>query len=325
MSNIGTVTKWFPSGFGFIQGADGTEVYVKEASIVNGYALTIGDTVNFDIDTTQSQKPGAKIAATNVSGPGVIAGMSGVVQSYNPMKKFGFITASDGQSYFVHSKSIQGTSLIVGEPVNFSVEDVGHESGKPQATNVQGKGVVLRGKLKCVVKNWLGKYGFVVDKLGNEIFIHSKEIQGGSLTVGGDVFCDSYTKEDGHIAGTNVSGSGVTVGAAPAVQQSMMQQQTGFRNVMPALQQMAAPMQLTSATGEEMRMDTDGQFYTRTQFIEQYGGIREFNNAPRMIAAGGAKGRGRGGFNAMGNRAAGGRIAGMSGSFALGNKFNPYT
>ena len=357
MTSVGNVTKWFPNGYGFIQTSDGSEVYVNASAITDGYALTVGESVNFDFDASQTpKKPNGKMAAMNVSGPGVISGLAGVVQSYNPMKKYGFINTPDGQSYFVHSRSVQGTSLIVGEMVNFSVEDVGHESGKLQATNVQGKGVVKRGKLKCTAKNWLGKYGFVVDKMGNEIFVHVKEINGGSLVVGGDVFCDIYTKDDGHIAATNVSGAGVVAGVAPSIQQSMARQQQqqpamAFSNIMmPTIQQVSSPMQptLTSAGGEEMRMDTDGQFYTRTQFIEQYGGIVEFNKAPRMVAAPvGGKGRGRGGIGGMGGRSVGGgRIAGVvcvsslinvlsssvkinkikqtGGGMVMGTKFNPY-
>ena len=48
----------------------------------------------------------------------------GVVKFFNSEKHFGFITASDGNEYFVHQSGIKpGVSIAQGDKVSFKVVD----------------------------------------------------------------------------------------------------------------------------------------------------------------------------------------------------------
>lgn len=61
--------------------------------------------------------------------------MNGTVKFYNEMKGFGFITAEDGQDYFVHQSALEeGVALRDNDAVSFDVED--GERG-PKAVNVK--------------------------------------------------------------------------------------------------------------------------------------------------------------------------------------------
>ncbi len=61
--------------------------------------------------------------------------MNGTVKFYNEMKGFGFITAEDGQDYFVHQSALEeGVTLRDNDAVSFDVED--GERG-PKAVNVK--------------------------------------------------------------------------------------------------------------------------------------------------------------------------------------------
>lgn len=61
--------------------------------------------------------------------------MNGTVKFYNEMKGFGFITAEDGQDYFVHQSALEeGVILRDNDAVSFDVED--GERG-PKAVNVK--------------------------------------------------------------------------------------------------------------------------------------------------------------------------------------------
>ncbi len=49
---------------------------------------------------------------------------NGTVKFFNAAKHFGFITAEDGNEYFVHSSGIApGTALTQGDKVTFKVVD----------------------------------------------------------------------------------------------------------------------------------------------------------------------------------------------------------
>ena len=62
--------------------------------------------------------------------------MKGTVKFFNAGKGFGFITAEDGNEYFVHMSDLpEGVSLNEGDTVTFDVEE--GEGGKgPKAVNV---------------------------------------------------------------------------------------------------------------------------------------------------------------------------------------------
>ncbi len=60
--------------------------------------------------------------------------MKGKVKFFNEVKGFGFITAEDGNEYFVHSTGLKsGTAIREGDEVTFEVEQ--GDKG-PKATKV---------------------------------------------------------------------------------------------------------------------------------------------------------------------------------------------
>lgn len=61
--------------------------------------------------------------------------MKGTVKFFNEMKGFGFISADDGNEYFVHISALpEGMSLQEGDAVEFDVEQ--GDRG-PKAVNVK--------------------------------------------------------------------------------------------------------------------------------------------------------------------------------------------
>ena len=61
--------------------------------------------------------------------------MKGTVKFFNVQKGFGFITADDGQEYFVHISALpEGLTLNENDPVEFDVEE--GDRG-PKAVNVR--------------------------------------------------------------------------------------------------------------------------------------------------------------------------------------------
>ena len=61
--------------------------------------------------------------------------MNGTVKFFNEMKGFGFVTAEDGNEYFVHQSALEeGVVLRENDSVSFEVED--GDRG-PKAVNVK--------------------------------------------------------------------------------------------------------------------------------------------------------------------------------------------
>ncbi len=61
--------------------------------------------------------------------------MNGTVKFFNEMKGFGFVTAEDGNEYFVHQSALEeGVVLRENDSVTFEVED--GDRG-PKAVNVK--------------------------------------------------------------------------------------------------------------------------------------------------------------------------------------------
>ena len=61
--------------------------------------------------------------------------MNGTVKFFNEMKGFGFVTAEDGNQYFVHQSALEeGVVLRENDSVSFDVED--GDRG-PKAVNVK--------------------------------------------------------------------------------------------------------------------------------------------------------------------------------------------
>jgi CspA family cold shock protein len=64
--------------------------------------------------------------------------MQGNVKWFNELKGYGFITAEDGNDYFVHFTGIKSEgfrTLKEGQKVRFDLEN--GENGKQQAVNVE--------------------------------------------------------------------------------------------------------------------------------------------------------------------------------------------
>jgi len=59
--------------------------------------------------------------------------MKGKVKFYNEKKGFGFISAEDGNDYFVHSTELAGAVLHENDEVNF---EIGQGDRGPKATKV---------------------------------------------------------------------------------------------------------------------------------------------------------------------------------------------
>lgn len=63
--------------------------------------------------------------------------MKGTVKFFNVQKGFGFITAEDGNDYFVHQSALEeGVTLRENDPVTFDVEE-GDQGKGPKAVNVK--------------------------------------------------------------------------------------------------------------------------------------------------------------------------------------------
>eukprot|EP01062_Namystynia_karyoxenos_P057745 TRINITY_DN488_c0_g1_i12.p2 TRINITY_DN488_c0_g1~~TRINITY_DN488_c0_g1_i12.p2 ORF type:complete len:248 (+),score=107.30 TRINITY_DN488_c0_g1_i12:102-746(+) len=147
-------------------------------------------------------------------------------------------------------------------------------------------------------------YGFAVTPAGQTIYIPAKALGGRTkrLQVGGMLNFDVEKVEghDGRLLGTNVSGPAVVEWEdwkASADQTKDLAMQT--KEEWAAHKESQSGWQRREATGAgpEKRKDTDGKFYTKQEFKDQYGGFKEWDKAPRQQqrpAAGRAAGRGAG-------------------------------
>eukprot|EP00755_Sulcionema_specki_P024895 Sspe_Gene.82111::Locus_53717_Transcript_1_1_Confidence_1.000_Length_1133::g.82111::m.82111 len=298
MSHKGTVTKWFTAkGFGFLKGVDETEVFVHHTAIQGGGKLTEGGEVYYDIDTShvprskrakQAADEG-KVTACNVSGPGVVervlGAFSGLVKEWHPGKGYGFIQGTNGATVYVHVSSFEGGSLQEGKTVTFDIEDVGHASGRKVATNVAGPAVLPQGSNTAVVKTWIADkgYGFAEDPVtGKDVYVHAKAIGGGMLLEGREIHYDPMESEhgSGRVQARNVTGPAVRDlrdGETVAIGAKGGKGGKAGKMAFGRMAGGAAPR--GAKGGQQKRKDTDGRYYTKEEFVAQYGGVAEWEAA----------------------------------------------
>eukprot|EP00929_Paragymnodinium_shiwhaense_P088491 TRINITY_DN4880_c0_g1_i1.p1 TRINITY_DN4880_c0_g1~~TRINITY_DN4880_c0_g1_i1.p1 ORF type:complete len:214 (-),score=76.47 TRINITY_DN4880_c0_g1_i1:121-762(-) len=173
MSQTGTCKSFSArTGFGFIIGPDGKDIYVHARDCVNSMIPQQGDIVSYDMAPSK-QNPGTMIA-TNVTGgtakqtpEGAAIIMNGTgafegeVKSFNPNKAFGFIK-HEGEDLFFHGKSCKGSYPTAGDVVKYDIEDSPVKAGEKHAVNITGGSVSLfahRDKGKGKGKGKMGPYG----------------------------------------------------------------------------------------------------------------------------------------------------------------------
>jgi len=143
---------------------------------------------------------------------------TGTVKSFNALKGFGFITASDGKDHFVHIKhcntSETGGVPVQGDQVTFDLGDDEKSPGRQHAVNVSGGtgappkrgGGAFQGTCKSLSDKG---YGFIYASDGKELFFHIKSVTDGSTPQAGDNL--SYDLEEsrnkpGEMQAANVTG-----------------------------------------------------------------------------------------------------------------------
>ncbi|KAJ9463801.1 hypothetical protein DIPPA_13420 [Diplonema papillatum] len=290
MSLQGTVSKWVScKGYGFIKGDDGQEAFVFSGAITGGDRLTVGKTVRYDMDPEAKKRNGPP-AVKNAAGPAVIpysrGAQKGSVKEWLAPKSYGFIRKPDGTIFYVHHSGFSGAKLQVGESVFFDVAPDEHDSGRKVAVNVTGPAVKQAAEYKGTVRRWSfeKRYGFITEEAsGRDIFVHTNELGGAALTVGKDLFFDIGQK-DGKEYAFNISGPAITDVAFYLAQNGYPRGKG-----MPPSYNNSAPFHGHSNRGdharhgEERRMSPmNGKFYTQQQFVNHFGGTREWHQAPQQ-------------------------------------------
>eukprot|EP00756_Hemistasia_phaeocysticola_P025342 Hpha_TRINITY_DN16001_c1_g1::TRINITY_DN16001_c1_g1_i1::g.121372::m.121372 len=119
------------------------------------------------------------------------------------------------------------------------------------------------------VTSWKKGFGFVELKNGKTAYVHTTILpEGHGLSIGANVNItyEEVEGHDGRVKATACTGAGVVPKA-----------QSG-----------------KGGGGEDKRKDTDGKWYTKSEFIEQYGGLKEWNaKAAPAQGKGAGKGAGR--------------------------------
>eukprot|EP00928_Gymnodinium_smaydae_P063543 TRINITY_DN47098_c0_g1_i1.p1 TRINITY_DN47098_c0_g1~~TRINITY_DN47098_c0_g1_i1.p1 ORF type:complete len:293 (+),score=51.03 TRINITY_DN47098_c0_g1_i1:57-881(+) len=149
MSQQGTVKSFNPNkGFGFINGADGADIFLHMKSCTDGGIPQAGDVVAFDTEPSP-MKPD-QLQAVNVVGgtgkkptgqPGAqgTGAHQGTVKSFSADKGFGFVVGPDGADVFLHIKScVDGSVPQNGDVLTFDMEPNPGKPGQMRTRNVTG-------------------------------------------------------------------------------------------------------------------------------------------------------------------------------------------
>jgi len=142
MSLQGTVKRFNPTkGFGFITGADGTDIFLHQKSCTDGGIPKEGDVVMYDM-TESPIKPGQMQAGNVTGGTGKGGGGGahhGSCKSFNAEKGFGFIVGADGSDIFFHVKGMaDGTTPQAGDALAYDLEPSRLKPDQLQAQNITG-------------------------------------------------------------------------------------------------------------------------------------------------------------------------------------------
>eukprot|EP01059_Diplonema_ambulator_P036523 TRINITY_DN9119_c0_g2_i1.p1 TRINITY_DN9119_c0_g2~~TRINITY_DN9119_c0_g2_i1.p1 ORF type:complete len:253 (+),score=59.44 TRINITY_DN9119_c0_g2_i1:59-817(+) len=139
---------------------------------------------------------------------------TGKVVTWYTAKGYGFVQDEEGTSAYVHTSSIDGGMLKVGENVTYDTEE-SKRKGKLVAVNVKGPGLTKKkkGDTKGTVKSWnvSTSVGFIKTDDGEDVYVHRSAAGGGNLVVGKPVsFCAEDVKhKSGRKVAINVTGEGV--------------------------------------------------------------------------------------------------------------------
>jgi len=131
---IGTVKNFnMEKGWGFIEQANGQDVFVMRSNIVGG-VLNPGDQVHFKVAMGQK---GMQAVDVKHLGPELAGTQIGTVKTFNQAKGWGFIEAAATAAYgdiFLHGKDLNGQIVNNGSQVQYTIAI--NQNGRPQAQNV---------------------------------------------------------------------------------------------------------------------------------------------------------------------------------------------
>eukprot|EP00929_Paragymnodinium_shiwhaense_P061931 TRINITY_DN3092_c0_g1_i1.p1 TRINITY_DN3092_c0_g1~~TRINITY_DN3092_c0_g1_i1.p1 ORF type:complete len:245 (-),score=77.50 TRINITY_DN3092_c0_g1_i1:323-1057(-) len=173
MSETGTCKSFNArTGFGFIIGSEGEDVYVHARDCVDSMVPQPGDIVNYDVEDSD-RSPGTKVARKvtggsakqTAEGAAIIlngtGAFEGVVKSFSPIKAFGFII-HEGEDLFFHGKECKGSNPAEGDTVRYDVVDSTFKEGMKTAVNVTGGSLPITSHkdAKGKDKGKPGKWGY---------------------------------------------------------------------------------------------------------------------------------------------------------------------
>eukprot|EP00930_Biecheleria_cincta_P016955 TRINITY_DN13614_c0_g2_i1.p1 TRINITY_DN13614_c0_g2~~TRINITY_DN13614_c0_g2_i1.p1 ORF type:complete len:221 (-),score=50.20 TRINITY_DN13614_c0_g2_i1:128-733(-) len=130
----------------------------------------------------------------------------GVCKSFTESKGWGFVI-HDGQDVFFHiNDCVQGMPQA-GDHLTFDLEPSSQTEGKMVAKNISGG--TGGGSCEGTVKSFsdMTGYGFI-EYDGQEVFVHGKDVVGGSLKKGNKVFfeVEPNPNKHGQLCAKNVKG-----------------------------------------------------------------------------------------------------------------------
>jgi len=131
---IGTVKTFnVDKGWGFIEQANGQDVFVMRSNI-DGGVLNVGDQVQFKVAMGQK---GMQATEVKHLGPELAGTHTGTVKTFMAQKGWGFIECVATASYgdiFLHSKDLNNQVVNTGDQVQYTIAI--NQNGRPQAQNI---------------------------------------------------------------------------------------------------------------------------------------------------------------------------------------------
>jgi len=119
----------------------------------------------------------------------------GTVKSYNPTRRYGFITSQQGDDYFFHNNDVVGRPTKQGDVVQFDVAPSQKDPSKVDAKNVTGGTAGGSNKGTCKWYNGNKGYGFIDQEDGRSHFVHVNDLQGDMPQEGDTVWFDIELSE----------------------------------------------------------------------------------------------------------------------------------
>lgn len=132
-----TVAKYFPNDqYGFLQNTDGTDVFFHLGDFDGASWIEIppivGERVEASIESSDDSDKAPKAASvTRLDEP---VAVTGVVETFQEERGWGFIQGDDGQDHYLHrSEVLDGALPLPGSRVRFIV---GSKKNRPRACYV---------------------------------------------------------------------------------------------------------------------------------------------------------------------------------------------